>query len=259
MKLLTMKIQRIIFIASLFVVTHHAIAQTQTIAHRGFWKTDASAENSLTSLVKADSIGCYGSEFDVWLAEDNELVVNHDSSYQGKSMEKTPSAELVTLKLKNGENLPTLEQYLKKGKTLKTRLILELKAHSTPERETEAVRKIIAMVKSMELTTKIEYISFSLHAIKEFIRLAPAGTPIFYLEGNLSPQQLKEIGATGADYHLNIFRKNPNWIAECHELGLKVNVWTVNKSEDFEWLISNKADYITTNEPVLLQKTIKSK
>nr|WP_320058497.1 glycerophosphodiester phosphodiesterase family protein [uncultured Bacteroides sp.] len=254
-----MKIEKIIFIASLFIVTHNAMAQTQAIAHRGFWKTDGSAENSLTSLIKADSVGCYGSEFDVWLAEDNELVVNHDSSYQGKSMEKTPSTELVTLKLKNGENLPTLEQYLKRGKTLKTHLILELKAHSTPERETEAVKRIIKMVKSMGLANRIEYISFSLHAIKEFIRLAPAGTPIFYLEGNLSPQQLKEIGATGADYHLSIFRKNPDWIAECHKLGLKTNVWTVNKSEDFEWLISNKVDYITTNEPVLLQKTLKSK
>ncbi|WP_071146419.1 glycerophosphodiester phosphodiesterase family protein [Bacteroides ihuae] len=254
-----MKIKRLIIITSLFITTHSAMAQTQAIAHRGFWKTDGSAENSLTSLEKADSIGCYGSEFDVWLAEDNELVVNHDGSYKGKNMEKTPSSELIKLKLKNGENLPTLKQYLKKGKKLKTRFILELKAHSTPERETEAIQKIISMVRGMGLTNRMEYISFSLHAIKEFIRLAPEGTPIFYLEGGLSPQQLKEIGATGADYHLNVFKKNPDWIAKCHELGLKVNVWTVNKSEDFQWLINNEVDYITTNEPALLQEILKNK
>ena len=38
---------------------------TQVIAHRGFWKTDGSAQNSIAALVKADSINCYGSEFDV--------------------------------------------------------------------------------------------------------------------------------------------------------------------------------------------------
>jgi len=254
-----MEIKRLIIITSLFITTHSVMAQTQVIAHRGFWKTDGSAENSLTSLEKADSIGCYGSEFDVWLAEDNELVVNHDNSYKGKNMEKTPSTELVTLKLKNGENLPTLKQYLKKGEKLKTHFILELKEHSTPERETEAIQKIISMVKGMGLTNRMEYISFSLHAIKEFIRLAPKGTPVFYLEGSLSPQQLKEVGATGADYHLSVFKKNPDWIAECHKLGLKVNVWTVNKSEDFQWSITNKVDYITTNEPVLLQEELKNK
>ena len=44
-------------------------AQTKAIAHRGFWKTPGSSQNSITSLLKADSIGCYGSEFDVWLTK----------------------------------------------------------------------------------------------------------------------------------------------------------------------------------------------
>ena len=35
-------------------------AQTKAIAHRGFWKTPGSSQNSITSLLKADSIGCYG-------------------------------------------------------------------------------------------------------------------------------------------------------------------------------------------------------
>ena len=32
---------------------------TQVIAHRGFWRTEGSSQNSLTALAKADSIGCY--------------------------------------------------------------------------------------------------------------------------------------------------------------------------------------------------------
>ncbi|WP_321331169.1 glycerophosphodiester phosphodiesterase family protein [uncultured Bacteroides sp.] len=252
-----MKIRKIIPLAMSLFFASNVASQTQVIAHRGFWKTSGSAMNSLTSLTKADSLGCYGSEFDVWLTKDNQLVVNHDSSFRGKSMEKTSLAELTELKLDNGENLPSLKSYLETGKTFKTHFILELKEHSKPERETEAVKKIIAIVKRMGLETRMDYISFSLHAVKEFIRLAPAGTPVLYLKGDLSPQQLKEIGATGADYQLDVFKKNPEWITECHNSGMKVNVWTVDKEKDFKWLILQKVDFITTNEPAILKKMLR--
>ena len=82
--------------------------------------------NSLAALVKADSIGCYGSEFDVWLTADDELMLNHDGWHEGYSLEKTSSDVLRTLKLSNGENMPTLEQFLDKAKKLKIHLILEM-------------------------------------------------------------------------------------------------------------------------------------
>ncbi len=251
-----MKIKNLLTAALLSLFTGSLYAQTQVIAHRGYWKTDGSAQNSITSLIKADSIGCYGSEFDVWLAADDQLVVNHDPTFGNKSMELSPSTELTTLQLDNGENLPTLSKFFHAADSLQTRLILELKAHKKAERETEAVQRIVEMAKKRGLENRMEYISFSLHAVKEFIRLAPEGTPVYYLEGDLAPEELKELGCTGADYPLNVFRKHPEWIEQCHALGLKVNVWTVNKPADMKWLIQLKADFITTNEPVVLQKII---
>lgn len=230
---------------------------TQVIAHRGFWRTEGSSQNSLTALAKADSIGCYGSEFDVWLAKDNELVVNHDPVYKMRPMETTSSKALTGLKLSNGENLPSLRQYLEAGKKGNTRLILELKSHRTKKRETKAVQKIVEMVKEMGLEERMEYIAFSLHAVKEFIRLAPAGTPVYYLNGDLAPKELKEIGAAGMDYQQNVLKKHPEWIEEAHRLGLKVNAWTVDKTENMNWLIEHKADFITTNEPLMLQDLLK--
>jgi glycerophosphoryl diester phosphodiesterase len=35
-----------------------------------------------------------------------------------------------------------------------------------------------------------------------------------------------------------------------------VNVWTVNKEEDIRWAIQNGVDYITTDDPMLVQKLI---
>ena len=56
-------------------------AQTQVIAHRGFWKTEGSAQNSITALEKAAEEKLYGSEFDVQVTLDGKLIVNHDSKF----------------------------------------------------------------------------------------------------------------------------------------------------------------------------------
>ena len=36
------------------------------------------------------------------------------------------------------------------------------------------------------------------------------------------------------------------------ENGIILNAWTVNTREDMQWLLDNKFDFITTNEPELL-------
>lgn len=250
-----MNVKRIIFLLAMVISLASIQAQKpQVIAHRGFWKTAGSAQNSITSLLKADSIGCYGSEFDVWLTKDNQLVVNHDPMFKMKGMEYSKAAALTGLRLSNGETLPSLKQYLEAAQKGTTRLILELKPHSNKKRETKAVEEIIALTKKMGLDKRMEYITFSLHALKEFIRLAPAGTPVFYLNGELSPKELKELGSAGPDYQLGVFQKHPEWIRECHELGMKVNVWTVDNADEMKWLIDKQVDFITTNEPLLFQK-----
>ncbi len=246
--------KRLIFSLAAIAITSIAInAKTEVIAHRGHWTADGAAQNSIIALQKADEIGCYGSEFDVWICSDDQIVVNHDHIFDGKVLEDTDSETFTSLRLKNGENMPTLRQYLEAGKKCKTRLILELKNHANHERETVAVAQIMAMVKELRLEDRMEYISFSLHAVKELIKQAPAGTPVYYLNGELSPKELKSIGAAGMDYHIDVIKKHPEWIEESHKLGLKVNVWTVNKVEDMQWFIDMGVDFITTNDPELLQ------
>ena len=62
---------------------------------------------------------------------------------------------------------------------------------------------------------------------------------VYYLNGELSPKELKELGAAGLDYHMGVIKKHPEWIKEAHDLGLKVNVWTVDEVEDMKWLIED--------------------
>lgn len=254
-----MKLKNILSVFALMLASYANIQaqQTKVIAHRGFWKTSGSAQNSITALVKADSIHCYGSEFDVWITTDGQLVVNHDETFKGVTIQDATAAVCTAVRLDNGEQLPTLEQYLSRGQQLTTRLILELKPHRTPEQETKAIEGIVRMIKDFNLENRVEYISFSKHATKEFIRLAPKGTPVYYLSGDATPQELKSWGCAGPDYHFSVFQKNPEWIEQCHKLGMKVNAWTVNDAKNMQWLIEHKVDFITTNEPVLLQQELK--
>ncbi len=232
-------------------------AAPKVIAHRGYWNTKGAYENSIRSLVKADSIGCYGSEFDVWLTKDGVLVVNHDPVINGVVIQDSPASEVLKQKLGNGENVPTLEEYLTVGGKLKPRLVLELKSHDSRKQEKEAAKKIVEMVEKMGLQDKMDYIVFSKPAFTDLIKMAPQGTPVYYLNGDFVPQQVKYMKGKGIDYALKVMKKHPEWINKCHELGLEVNVWTVNEPADMQWCIDNGVDYITTNEPELLQKMLK--
>ena len=233
---------------------------TRAVAHRGYWTCEGSAQNSLTSLQKAYEAGCWGSELDIWLTADGELVVNHDAhTLDGLVIEKTDSKQLLKSKLKNGETLPSLEAYLDAGKSLAPMvLVLELKTQSTPERNIELARKVVDMVKDKGMEDQVEYIAFSNQVGTELIRLAPEAK-VAYLNGDKTPAELKELGYTGLDYAVGVLKKNDRWIDEAHRLGLTVNVWTVNKAEDLQYFIDHKADYITTNEPALLLDMLKKK
>ena len=229
-------------------------AQTKVIAHRGFWDCDGSAQNSIASLQKAQELKIYGSEFDVWMTSDGVLVVNHDTKIEGLTIEDTPYEQLKDLRLKNGESLPTLEAYLQQGKKdQKTKLILEIKPHSTKEKEDRATAAVVKMVEKAGVKKQTEYISFSLNICKEIVRLSPKAE-VAYLNGDMTPQELKALKITGIDYNLAVLKKNKHWIEEARKLKMTVNVWTVNAEEDMKEMIAAGVNYITTDKPVICRE-----
>lgn len=230
-------------------------AQTQVIAHRGFWKTEGSAQNSITALEKAAEEKLYGSEFDVQVTLDGKLIVNHDAKFQGFVIAETPYKQLKKIRLQNGEKLPNLKKYLKKGKKLDIQLILEIKSHKSKEVEDKMAADIVKMVKKMGLEKQVEYIAFSLNVCEQLAKLTPE-SEIAYLNGDIAPAELKKKGINGIDYHYNVIEKHPEWIKEAHDLGMKVNVWTVNKEDMMKKLIDRKVDYITTDQPLETKKLL---
>lgn len=230
-----------------------SIAQTKIIAHRGFWNTEQSAQNSLTALKKAYEEGLYGSEFDVWLTADGIPVVNHDHEVDSLIVEESTYEQLQTITLSNGEKIPTLEQYLQLGKKLDgLQLILEIKPHKRIINEDRLVAQIVEMVRRYGLENRTDYISFSMNICKELRKCAPYSR-VVYLRGDVSPADLKEIGLTGLDYSYKALSDNPEWISEAKKLKLTTNVWTVNDTVEMERYIRFGIDFITTDNPLELK------
>lgn len=231
-------------------------AQTKVIAHRGYWDCEGSAQNSITALNKAHEVGAYGSEFDVSITADGIPVVNHDDSIQGFCIETSLYEQLKDLKLKNGETLPTLEEYLIQGKKNQgTQLILEIKPHKRVVNEDKAVAAILYLVQKYQMEDQVEYISFSMNICKELIRRAPA-VQVSYLRGEVSPADLKKLGFSGLDYHYKVFDKHPEWIQEAKDEGLTINVWTVDDPAVMESMVAKGVDFITTDKPKELKAVI---
>lgn len=233
------------------IAASNSFAQTQVIAHRGFHATGNSYNNTISALKNAQQLGIYGSEFDVHETRDGSLIVIHGLRHLSISnVQDEDFATIRNLPLSNGEIVPTLDEYLEQGKqSATTRLIIEIKSHSTAEQETRVVKKVLATVEKHELSSLVEYIAFSKHVCNELVKYSPEGTKIAYLSGDLTPEQCKEAGFTGIDYSIEVTKNNPQWIKQSHELGLTVNVWTVNDTENLQWCIDHGVDFITTDNP----------
>ena len=241
---------------------HDLSAQTtKIIAHRGAWKEFNLPENSIASLNKAIELKCDGAEFDVRMTLDGVLVVNHDPTYFGDTIQTNTYAYLNRNKLSNGEDLPTLAAYFKAGKKGRknTKLICEIKtAISANEQDRLATLRTIALAKKMNLEDDIIYISFS-SAILDWIKEAAPSATVLYLEADLAIQQVLSHQFDGINYHYSHFKKHPNLAIEAKNAQLKMGSWTVNELGDLEMLIQQGVTLITTNQPFEFQNYLRQK
>ncbi|KQB37263.1 glycerophosphodiester phosphodiesterase family protein [Flavobacterium aquidurense] len=238
-----------------------AVKKNGIVAHRGAWKQNNFPENSIASLRHAIDLKLTGSEFDVWRTADDSLIINHDAHFNKLLIEETTYADLIKFKLSNGEKLPTLYEYITEGKknNKNTLLVCEIKpSEISKERGKQTALKTVQTIKKLNAEKITCYISFDYEILKQIRQIDPV-TSLQYLEGNKSPKEVKSDHISGIDFHYSVFQKHPEWIKEAKDNKIILNVWTVNDPEIMDWIIENKFDYITTNEPELLNKRIKNK
>ncbi|MDR2040333.1 MAG: hypothetical protein LBQ60_20650 [Bacteroidales bacterium] len=227
-------------------VTQKAIPKI--IAHRGYWVPNY-PHNSLASLQRAIDLGVYGSELDVYITTDGVVVLNHDATINGINIEQSSYADLAGVRLSNGEPIPTLQACIDliKNQSI-TKLIIEIKAHSTTVNENRAAAAVLELVNNGGVADLVDYISFSQNICKELIKNNPQNR-VAYLNGNLTPESLKLDNYWGLDYSITTLKANTGWVKIAKEIGLTTNVWTVNTTADFDYFISMGVDFITTDYP----------
>lgn len=229
----------------------------KVIAHRGYWKTEGSAQNSVSSLRKAYEAGAYGCEFDVNLTSDGVPVVCHGPKAGDISdIRKATFARASEVVLENGEKLPALEEFLEAAvECTGMRLILEIKPDS-PESEAEVLEKSLELVRRFGLEDRLTLISFSLNVCTLAVKAAP-DIPVQYLNGDKRPAELHASGISGIDYHYSVLLRDRKLVREAHDLGMEVNAWTVDNPAKMKKLAALGVDYTTTNEPLKAQEILK--
>ena len=249
-------------IAAFVALTVSCAPKIAITAHRGYWNCEEAgfAENSIKSLELAQKNHLWGSEFDVHMTSDLVLVVHHDRDIQGKSIHTHDYADFKDYRLKKGEKLPTLDEYLTQGEKGGTVLVFELKQQYDKAHEDYMVDKSIEALKRHGLfdPKKVIFISFSMNICERVAALCPGFTNQF-LSGNMSPDEILAKNINGIDYHYSVFQKNPTWVKEAHDRKMSVNVWTVDKEEDIKEMIGQDVDCITTNEPMKVRTLLGGK
>lgn len=227
----------------------------KVIAHRGA-HTDGASENSLAALRKAMDANYYGIELDVWITTDGQLVVHHDGVASGLTFQNCTYSQIKNIKLSNGESLPTFDSFISTFKSKmdksSSKLIIEFKTHSGAARNYAAIDKVMKMVADNNLKDRVEYIAFSYDNCKHIVANDQAAI-VGYLNGDLTPAKVKADGIRSIDYSTTAFANHPEWIRQALDLGVIVNVWTVNSVSDMMRYIGMGADYITTDAPATLE------
>lgn len=224
------------------------LSRPKIVAHRGFHKEYE--ENSIDALHAAQKAGFDAVELDVWLTADGRLVVNHDGKWNGKTVQSSSYAELT--------GIPTFESFITEAlKYTDTKLVIEIKEHSSAAKDEECTSKMLKMVNDMGYAQYAEYISFSLPVCQQ-IAASQKEAVVGYLRSTDDLQGLKDSGIMCADFGYEYLFNNKAIFTTAHDLGMVVNAWTVNSDNDMKKAIGLGVDYITTDNPDSLKEILDS-
>lgn len=232
-----------------------AMGNVRCIAHRGF--SSAYLENSMESVLSAIEIGSHGVEFDIQHTKDGLPVLFHDDtlkrvvvSKEGKDchLEKGISDYLFSdlrenCQLKNGEDIPLLEEVLERSSDVESFFFVELKDRPR--------------VNTLELLEQFFYYRMnSLRLIsfkKDYLKAVDAYAVVrpFWKEIKML-RIYRFLPSLFDDYGVNIYHKTRYMSRIPYRRGKEVSVWTVNGKKDLKKIIDRKkVHFVTTDRPDL--------
>ena len=240
------------------------------VAHRGFHKYEGSAENTVSAMLNAASHDFAGTEFDMQMTGDDVAIIFHDDKLEGLPIGEASHTEVFehpASTLANGERIPTLPQFMDSyakalaqqlARNTSTWLFFEIKAPRNPDKIPLAAATAMEAVRQRGLEKNVCFISFSLAVCKLIADQMP-DVSVAYLGGDMTPQELKEMGINSIDYNYKVLLEHPEWIQEAKKMGMKVNVWTVNDEKIARQMKEMGVDFITTDLPLDMERWLEDK
>jgi len=222
------------------------------LAHRG--ASGHAPELTLAAFRRAIELGADGSELDVQLSLDDELVIIHDDTLQRTTNGSGRVDQFLwrdLQKLEAGrwfnpafpdERIPVLADILQLGPP-GWRLNIELKTVREPVRLAE---KAAALLERVEDPGRLICTSFDPRNLLSLAPLLPGIRMGLIFASTWPPDELLFRWPV---WSVEQSLLSGEWIDVAHARGIRVCAWTVNRVEEIERMIELNVDSIITNYP----------
>lgn len=232
-------------------------------AHRG--ASGYAPENTLPAFKMAADMKADGVELDVQLTKDGEIVVCHDETIDRTSNNKGLIMNYTLEELKKmdfsygneayeGTKIPLMSEVFELLKDTGLTINIELK---TGIIFYDIEEKIVEMTHKYGFNDRVIYSSFNHSSVLKIKEIdSTARTGFLYADGPI------DMPGYGARYKVDALHpagynlRFPNFMEECREKNLDVNVWTINKECDIKECITRGVNAIITNYPEKARKII---
>ncbi|HHD2751951.1 TPA: glycerophosphodiester phosphodiesterase [Clostridium perfringens] len=227
----------------------------KVFAHRGF--SGKYPENTLLAFKEALNFDIYGIELDIHKSKDGKLVVIHDEdikrTFNGKGEVKDYTFKELRefncnkegFKENEACKIPLLEEVFDLIKDKDIVLNIEIKNDIIDYENIE--KEVLDLINKYDCFSKILISSFNHEALKKFKALKDdVRLGVLYEEeiANII-EYAKELGAYAIHPAKSLVTEE--LVKNAHEVGIKVNVYTVNEEADIEKLKNYGVDAIFTD------------
>lgn len=239
-----------------------APCDNKVVAHRGGSKECQLPDNSRVSLRYAMRCRCYASECDIYWTKDNNIVVAHADG-TGKINGLFPFESTITQlrkagKLTNGEELPTLEDFLDivmvEGNCTKLMLDIKFISGQSADYPSKAVKRACEIIKEKKGEKFCEFIctgSLQKGTDNKSVPQTAAecmsayNIPVGWM-GNTTPKDHKSLGFTWANLsaanYMTPYGSGTRTIKEFKDAGMEISVFNVDRfSGDANAVYSDEA------------------
>ena len=226
-------------------------------AHRG--ASAYAPENALPAFQLALQMGADGVELDVQRTADGQVVAIHDETINRTSngFGRVVDQTLEQLRRCDFSNrfagrrnvkIPTLREVLDlfRGTGLAVNIELKNTIVLYPGLEDDVLR-IVQDAGMLDQVLISSFNHFSLANLRG--RVAPEQLALLMSDGIYDPWKYAKWFGAGAIHPHYLALQHPNFVWLCHEAGIKVHAWTVNKDDDARWLAGLGVDAVITNLP----------